>query len=272
MTQASQPDSSGGLAEAYEAALRRIEELEEQVQKLEGKLVERPALLDELTDPVLRERVSRLGSPPPDTLIREAGVVLEDRLRTLGGVGAQFGVKLVDAVLDPVKGTLQFSSHRGEQDGVRMLYRGAMQFIRNPPMHGLVEYQENTARQLIRLIDALLQLLSEHASSGANEYSLQDRYSYITNRRAREQARKLVDEIQSWYPERVSVVPTKSDISLRIPGRVFAVLTPRRAFFNVYTYNDAGEWTRYKIESESDVDAVRSLARARLDEMLSRKF
>ena len=42
-----------------------------------------------------------------------------------------------------------------------MLYRGAMQFIRNPPMHKLVEYKEETARLLLRLIDSLLQLLSE---------------------------------------------------------------------------------------------------------------
>ncbi|MBN1935729.1 MAG: hypothetical protein JW934_13760 [Anaerolineae bacterium] len=56
---------------------------------------------------------------------------------------------------------LIFSSHSGEQDGVRVLYRGAMQFIRNPPMHKLIEYPENTARLLIRLVDSLLQLLSE---------------------------------------------------------------------------------------------------------------
>ena len=95
-------------------------------------------------------------------MIREAGVVLEDRLRAMGKAGSDLeGVRLVDALLTPGKGRLMFSRHTGEQDGVRMLYRGAMQFIRNPPMHKLIEYPEDTARLFIRLIDSLLQLLSE---------------------------------------------------------------------------------------------------------------
>ena len=42
-----------------------------------------------------------------------------------------------------------------------MLYRGAMQFIRNPPMHKLIQYPESTVRLFLRLIDSLLRLLSE---------------------------------------------------------------------------------------------------------------
>jgi hypothetical protein len=125
-------------------------------------LERRLSALDEINDETLKKRLSRLGSPPPDTVIREAGVVLEDRLRTVGGVGSDLhGKDLVEAILSPGRGTLVFSSHPGEQDGVRMLYRGAMQFIRNPPMHKLIEYPESTARLFIRLIDTLLLLLSE---------------------------------------------------------------------------------------------------------------
>jgi hypothetical protein len=61
---------------------------------------------------------------------------------------------------------LSFSSHPGEQEGVRMLYRGAMQFIRNPPMHRPIGYAEDTARLLIRLIDSLLRLLDEGKGPG----------------------------------------------------------------------------------------------------------
>ena len=106
--------------------------------------------------------MSRLGSAPLDTVIRETGVVLEDRLRAVGEVERmEHGAGLVDAVLSSEKGTLIFSSHAGEQKGVWMLYRGAMQFIRNPPMHRLIDYPENIARLFIRLIDTLLQLLTE---------------------------------------------------------------------------------------------------------------
>ena len=49
----------------------------------------------------------------------------------------------------------------GEQEGVRMLYRVAMQFIRNPVMDKLIEYRESTASLFVRIVDSLLQLLSE---------------------------------------------------------------------------------------------------------------
>jgi len=120
------------------------------------------SFLDEILDAGLRKRLSRLGSAPLDTVIREAGVVLENRLRAVGGVDStEHGAGLVDAVLSSEKGTLIFSSHTGEQKGVWMLYRGAMQFVRNPPMHRLIDYPKDVARLFIRLIDTLLQLLSE---------------------------------------------------------------------------------------------------------------
>lgn len=152
--------------EGWQKELREHENrtiaLEKENERLRTELEKKASVLDEITDEVLKERLSRLGSARLDTVIREAGVVLEDRLRRAGGVDStEMGVKLVDAVLAPETGMLIFSTHRGEQDGVRMLYRGAMQFIRNPPMHKLIEYHEDTVRLFIRLIDSLLQLLSE---------------------------------------------------------------------------------------------------------------
>jgi len=140
----------------------QVEALERENENLREKVDKGGSILHEIVDDVLKKRLSRLGSPPLDTIIREAGVVLEDRLRAVGGVDSQLhGVDLVDAALAPGRGTLLFSTHPGEQDGVRMLYRGAMQFIRNPPMHRLIDYHESTAELFIRLIDSLLQLLSE---------------------------------------------------------------------------------------------------------------
>lgn len=59
-----------------------------------------------------------------------------------------------------------FSSHVGEQQGVQFLYRGAMQFIRNPPMHKIIDYPESMAQQFLRLIDALMMLLDHAALAG----------------------------------------------------------------------------------------------------------
>lgn len=151
---------------SWEEKLKEVENratvAEQENRELREKLIQSNSALTKITDEVLKKRIGTLLDSPLDTMIREAGIVLEDRLREIGEAGYDLeGVRLVDAVLNPKKGTLVFSLHTGEQDGVRMLYRGAMQFIRNPPMHKLIEYPENTALLLIRLVDSLLQLLSE---------------------------------------------------------------------------------------------------------------
>jgi len=119
----------------------------------------RQIVKNDIYDSELKKRLLRLGAPHLDTLIREAGVVLEDRLRLVTGPSDLVGVKLVDDVFDFGNKKLIYSQHIGEQEGVKMLYRGAMQFIRNPPMHKLVEYPIEKAKLLLRLIDSLLLLL-----------------------------------------------------------------------------------------------------------------
>jgi hypothetical protein len=136
--------------------------LEEEIENLHTEREQRTQPPGGIVDAMLRSRLLPLGSSPLDTLIREAGVVLEDRLRSLAPAGStSYGIRLVEDVLSPQNGTLVFSSHAGEQEGVYMLFRGAMQFIRNPPMHRLIEYHEDTAHLFISLIDSLLSLLAE---------------------------------------------------------------------------------------------------------------
>ena len=141
-------------------AEKRIRELEEENESLRKQPPEQRSILDEITDTALRKRLEpflSLKSLPLDTLIREAGVVLEDRLRTASQADTRLvGVELVDAALKPPEPMIRFSAHPGEQEGVRMLYRGAIQFIRNPPMHRPIQYAESTARLFLHLIDSLL--------------------------------------------------------------------------------------------------------------------
>ena len=95
--------------------------------------------------------------------IRSAGVVLEERLRnTMGGVGAsEYGTALVDLALRKESGRLVISEHPAEQEGVHMLFRGAVQFVRNPPMHKKLRYTESEAWGAVGLIDYLLLLLQQ---------------------------------------------------------------------------------------------------------------
>ncbi len=170
----------------------RIEQLEKQVSQLESELVE-AATPDEVIDENLKERLAKLKDAPLDTTLREAGVVLESRLRKVGGdVDKNLsGVQLVDAVFNPEKGSLIFSDHPAEQEGIKLLFRGAIQFVRNPPMHKMIEYQEGSARTLIRLIDSLLLLLEEGKPRVDNEVRVESVRLMLTRRSVSKGQRQL---------------------------------------------------------------------------------
>ena len=74
--------------EAWNTKLRekteRITQLEKQIIQLENELLD-AVKQDDVIDEALKERLSKIKSAPLDTTIREAGVVLEDRLRMAGG-------------------------------------------------------------------------------------------------------------------------------------------------------------------------------------------
>ncbi len=65
----------------------------------------------------------------------------------------------MDYALRKDTGQLVISEHSAEQEGVHMLFRGAVQFVRNPPMHKKLRYTEVEARGAVGLIDYLLLLL-----------------------------------------------------------------------------------------------------------------
>jgi hypothetical protein len=124
------------------------------------------SFLNELHHPALKDRLARLSSAPLDTVIREAGVMFEHHLRNKADPNSsKHGVELIDDALKP-GGKLIFSAHPGEQQGIQFLYRGAVQFIRNPPMHRIIDYPESMAQQFIRLIDSLMILLDHAAIAG----------------------------------------------------------------------------------------------------------
>lgn len=117
----------------------------------------------EVNDPILRERLTKLVNTPFDTIIREAGVILEDRVRHTANLTDEnlYGVNLIDAALGVGKAKIVMSDNPGEQEGARLLFRGTIQFIRNPAMHKIIDYSEKEVRIYLRVIDSLLQLLSE---------------------------------------------------------------------------------------------------------------
>ena len=81
--------------------------------------------------------------------------------------------------------------------------------------------------------------------------------AYITDDQARAAAKSLLDEIASWDTNKVLPEAIKYAISLKVSGRVFAYLSPRRKHFIVETHNGDGKWTGYSIESIPFVVEIR---------------
>jgi hypothetical protein len=160
-----------GLLEPVEQALHEreqaIAELTEETRRLRAKLGALQTPERGITDEELRNDCAELLKTEKYRIdaIRRAGVVLEERLRqTIGGGGPERfkqGVDLVDYALMPDSGKLIISEHPAEQEGVRMLFRGAVQFVRNPPAHKKLRYTELEARQAVGLIDYLVSLLRQ---------------------------------------------------------------------------------------------------------------
>jgi len=166
-TQDEIPNLLASLERALRGREQAIKRLTEENKELKAELVSLRTLRTTIADEELRNDCEDFLKRE-DTYIdavRRAGVVLEERLRrSIGGDGPERfkqGVDLVDYALMPNSGKLVVSDHPAEQEGVRMLFRGALQFVRNPPSHKKIRYTETEAIQAIGLIDYLLLLLQQ---------------------------------------------------------------------------------------------------------------
>lgn len=93
------------------------------------------------------------------------------------------------------------------------------------------------------------------------------RLGYITNPDVRKMAEDLLKEIQSWDAERILLEPTKYDVSLKISGRVFSYIGPRRKHFVVYTYDNEKKWTGFPVHEKVDLEPVKALLRANVERL-----
>jgi len=142
-----------------------VASLTQEVEKLRSDLSAAQQRTISFLDDELRERCADLLARPgkADTAVREACVVLEDRLRRAAALGkATIGVDLVDRCLSPRDGKLLLSDVTAEQQGIHQLYRGTIGFFKNPTSHRLIqEYDVTRARQVVGLIDTLLAILRD---------------------------------------------------------------------------------------------------------------
>lgn len=94
---------------------------------------------------------------------------------------------------------------------------------------------------------------------------LEDHLAYITEPTVRTQVESLLKEIQNWKSGSISVDPIKSAISLKVNGRVFAYLLPRRRHYLFGTFDAEGDWTEYSVKSDDDLAKVKPIVRAAME-------
>jgi hypothetical protein len=89
---------------------------------------------------------------------------------------------------------------------------------------------------------------------------------YITDDTVRGQAAGFLHEIENWKPGSViSKDPISFGISIKVNGRVFAYLVPRRKAYRIETYNAENKWTPYLVKSEDDLANVKKIAQAAME-------
>lgn len=120
-----------------------------------------PSLGDVIVDAELRERCGDLllAGGKFDRAIREAAVVLEDRVRTAVGGSERLGISLMGYAFSEKNPRLRLSQSPREQIGAMQLYAGVMAFFRNPTGHQFKDaYTRDDAVRFVAMVDLLLQM------------------------------------------------------------------------------------------------------------------
>jgi hypothetical protein len=94
---------------------------------------------------------------------------------------------------------------------------------------------------------------------------LDDHLAYITDTTVRAKVTTLLDEIQNWKPGNISIDPIKYAISMKVNGRVFAYLIPRRKHYIIGTFDADDEWKEYAVKSDDDLENVKPMMKAAME-------
>jgi hypothetical protein len=94
---------------------------------------------------------------------------------------------------------------------------------------------------------------------------LDDHLHYITDAAVRTRVAALLQEIESWRPGNISIDPIKYAVSMKVNGRVFAYLNPRRQHYIISTYDTSDEWKDYPIKTEDDLTTVKPIVKAAME-------
>lgn len=97
------------------------------------------------------------------------------------------------------------------------------------------------------------------------KYSIDDRLSYITSLEVRKIMEALIADLPNWKKDRILIEPIKYAISVKVGGKVFMYLAPRRDKFLVETYNLEGKWVGSPVNSKEDLDGLIDLMKSNME-------
>jgi hypothetical protein len=88
--------------------------------------------------------------------------------------------------------------------------------------------------------------------------------NYITDDSVRAKVMALLEEMKTWKPN-VTNDPIQGGISIRVNGRVFAYIWPRRQRYVIQTLDADDASKQYSVETEDDLAMVRPIAKAAME-------
>ena len=97
---------------------------------------------------------------------------------------------------------------------------------------------------------------------------LEDHLNYITDTVVRQKVAALLEEIKSWRPGHISIDSIKYALSMKVNGRVFAYLNPRRQFYLISTYDASDEWKEFPIKTDEELAAVKPIVKAAMEKRI----
>jgi hypothetical protein len=98
-----------------------------------------------------------------DSAVRTAGVILEERLRSIGGITdpQAIGRDLVNKVFGKNGARSDSFTHDSEREGYRDLYAGVVGALRNPSAHRLIDPTPHEGGAFIVFVNLLLKKLED---------------------------------------------------------------------------------------------------------------
>jgi len=95
--------------------------------------------------------------------------------------------------------------------------------------------------------------------------TIDEHLEYIKSLDVRGILKFLIDDLPNWKKDKILIEPIKYAISVKVGGKVFMYLSPRRDKFLVETNNPEGKLVGYPVNSNEDLDNLMDLMKGNME-------